>query len=100
MPAADFHVLVFDHEPEPDPAPPTFEVEAYHHPPLGELLTLPESLAPRPQNHVRIGALEGHVHPLVGPSAHSVQDSLQFPAGLGRLVHRPMTISLGTDLDH
>src|SRR5829696_4039592 len=100
MPTADFHVLVFDQEPQPDSAPPAFEVEAYHHPPLGELLTPPESLAPRPQNHIRIGVLEGHIHPLVGPSPHRVQDSLQFPAGLSRLVHTAMPVRFGADLDH
>ena len=47
VPAADLHLLVFDQEPEPGPVPPTLEVEADHHPPIGELLVLPESLAPQ-----------------------------------------------------
>jgi hypothetical protein len=99
VPTADLHVLVFDQKPEPGPAPPTLEVEADHHPPIGELVALPECLAPVPQHHIGVGVLESYVHPFVGPSPHCIKHRLQFAPRPGQLVHGAVPIWLGADLD-
>ena len=98
--AADLHLPPLGQQPEAHPPGLADELEAHHHPPVGEQVAAEERLRPGPQHDVGVGVLAVHLRPALGPAADGLQHPGQVPAGRRRLVERPTAVRLGADLHH
>jgi hypothetical protein len=66
--AAELDLAPLDEHPDPHPPPQRREVEAGHHPPVGQQVALQELLAPRPEDDAGVGML-GRDRDLPGASS-------------------------------